>query len=89
MSLVYVARKWHSEWEPLDMHERGRQGSDDATWDSVGQMTVASGYPTAYMNGARKQHPLRTLAIARAGRVSAGKCRDFRYVWLSGMVTSL
>jgi hypothetical protein len=67
MSLVYVAKKWHREWEPLDMHERGRHGSDDATWDTVGQMTVASGYPTAYMNGARSQHALHTLAIVRVG----------------------
>lgn len=35
MSLVYVDPSMHSVWEPLDHHERAREGAHEPAWDEV------------------------------------------------------
>lgn len=55
LSLMYLDPKYHDSWMPLDMHDRNRVGCDNTvTWDEVGVMNNDSGYPEAFMPGARR-----------------------------------
>lgn len=41
-------------WGPLDQHERGREGSEIAEWDTVKGTMTEGGYPLPFMEGARR-----------------------------------
>jgi selenocysteine lyase/cysteine desulfurase len=61
-SLVYLDPEYHNIWNPIDHHERSREGSDRAEWDEEGAMnnddssdaSLHAGYPTTFMPGARR-----------------------------------
>jgi selenocysteine lyase/cysteine desulfurase len=51
--LVYIDPALHDTWTPLDQNDRGRDiGGPD--WDSKKDMMGPTGYPTKFMNDARK-----------------------------------
>lgn len=55
MSLVYVAPRHHDTWQPLDHHERGREGSGGEGWDEVVFTHPETGYyPEALYPDARR-----------------------------------
>lgn len=63
LSLVYLDPALVSTWEPLDLHEQARLGSDQPSWDEEiplgmgegdGDVEGVYGYPETYMAGARK-----------------------------------
>ena len=53
MCLVYIDPMYHDSWMPLDHNSRGRDlGGPD--WDAAQYCMGPKGYPTQYMNDARK-----------------------------------
>lgn len=54
LSLGYLAPQFHQLWQPLDQHERARLGSDESEWDEVNYMNSITGYPLAFMSGAKR-----------------------------------
>lgn len=54
MSFMYLDPSLHDTFQPIDLHERNREGSDRREWDEVGAMNVLRGYPEAFMSGARR-----------------------------------
>jgi len=73
MSLLYIHPDYHTIWEPLDHHERGRVGNNEEGWDEVIFMDPDTGfYPHALFPDARrfdaggKANPV-TVPMVRAG----------------------
>ena len=52
-SVVYVAPQHHAVWQPLEQHDRNRQGADDVDTLPMDQ-ALEVGYPTAFYGGARR-----------------------------------
>mmetsp|Transcript_28607 Transcript_28607/g.34910 ORF Transcript_28607/g.34910 Transcript_28607/m.34910 type:complete len:332 (+) Transcript_28607:336-1331(+) len=54
MSLVYINPKWHTEWMPLDQHERSRVAFQDDVFDAMPSAMTEEGYPSEFVDGAAR-----------------------------------
>jgi selenocysteine lyase/cysteine desulfurase len=51
LSLVYIDKKFHDSWQPLDQHGRSRTGTN---WNARAGTMTPSGYPEKFLEDARK-----------------------------------
>jgi selenocysteine lyase/cysteine desulfurase/dTDP-4-dehydrorhamnose reductase len=54
MSLMYIHPRHREHWQPLDLHERGRLGSNESSWDEVIPFRDSRGFPTEFFPDNRR-----------------------------------